>query len=724
MRVVSSVPLLTLLSVLLLLTAVAAAAQTDDAEASAPEPIIIWGSYPVAPGQTVLLAGLNFPAQSAVRIKGVNSGSTASAQAIAEQSSTHSLKFILPQSLPQDVFEISVGGSAAYFLNAPDVWSVHGDLGNTSTPGGSVRLLGRGLAAAQGRADLLQSAGGDDHAVTLARQLAKTVEDKSSGWEVQARSLASEVQRLLLRADAASQPTEGGSTTLRLEPTAHGGGAAAPVILTASWTTEEFQQHGDFSATFKIPPSVTLGEYTLSVAVKSSATSTDAPSKFFNVSTFVSSELPVSTTLTIRAPLAFKKERFVVERPPLGKRTPTCRGDYGTGPGSPNRAFDSLPAFAAAFASATANGGGEVFVPRGQYWLSGPVVVPPGVRLVGEGTDLVSIYFKEASKSEAPSPAYVFSAWETPPPPPPQYPFSGSNATGVIETDPSLNGCGATGCCIARMSGAGGTTVFSIESCEATATPGARQQAITMTADETGLVQLRFGNCSGVDCCLANINGHFNPTCKQSTGWKVQRGAAGNQTVLQTADNRGCLTVSAKHGAKIVAGLGLEIDQCWHINQTQNFIVPGLFFGPPSPPPPPPPPHTPPSTTAWGVEGLTIYISHWYNGVFQASTGGLEHEFFDIRHVRVRANPWFAENPVAAVGGSPSITRGRSVDYAIKQMQIPTACMVTANTMNFAVTDSDLYGAGGAIIYSSKGGPARFGDVSRNRIWNGMTSHW
>ena len=180
MRVVSSVPLLTLLSVLLLLTAVAAAAQTDDAEASAPEPIIIWGSYPVAPGQTVLLAGLNFPAQSEVRIKGVNSGSTASARAIAEQSSTHSLKFILPQSLPQDVFEISVGGSAAYFLNAPDVWSVHGDLGNTSTPGGSVRLLGRGLAAAQGRADLLQSAGGDDHAVTLARQLAKTVEDKKA----------------------------------------------------------------------------------------------------------------------------------------------------------------------------------------------------------------------------------------------------------------------------------------------------------------------------------------------------------------------------------------------------------------------------------------------------------------------------------------------------------------------------------------------------------------
>lgn len=87
----------------------------------------------------------------------------------------------------------------------------------------------------------------------------------------------------------------------------------------------------------------------------------------------------------------------------------------------------------------------------------------------------------------------------------------------------------------------------------------------------------------------------------------------------------------------------------------------------------------------------------WYsadNGVFQASTNGLEHEFFHIRRVRVRANPWFAENPVATVGGAPSVTRGRSVDYGIKEMQIPTACMVTANTMNFAVTDSDLYGAG------------------------------
>jgi len=82
-----------------------------------------------------------------------------------------------------------------------------------------------------------------------------------------------------------------------------------------------------------------------------------------------------------------------------------------------------------------------------------------------------------------------------------------------------------------------------------------------------------------------------------------------------------------------------------------------------------PPPHPQPSTTAWGVENITIYISHWYNGVFRASTAGLQHEFFHVRRVRVRANPWFAEN-AAGKSGAITKTRGRSVDYAIPDMQV------------------------------------------------------
>jgi hypothetical protein len=246
------------------------------------------------------------------------------------------------------------------------------------------------------------------------------------------------------------------------------------------------------------------------------------------------------------------------------------------------------------------SGGGEVYLPRGQYWLSGPIVVPPGVRLVGEAMQLVSIYFQEASKAQAPKPSYVFSGWQSPPQPAPSIPFLGTNATGTLQTDPSVSTCGGSGCCI--------TSGLKVMACGA---EHAREEGVLMSTDTTGLVTLRFNNCTGKSCCLANINGHFNPTCSQATAWKIQKGYTGNQTVLQTADDRGCLTVQAKRGTKITPGMGLEIDQCWHINQTQNFLVPGVFFSPPPPPPPPPPPHPAPSTTAWGVEGLTIYISHW-----------------------------------------------------------------------------------------------------------------
>ena len=195
--------------------------KSDDSETAA-APVITWGSFPIKPGQTVLLSGSNFPAGAAVSISGVNRGSSASAKAITAQSSSHSLKFVLPESLQQDVFAISVAGSRPYFLNAPDVWSVHGDLGNTSTPGGSVRLIGRGLAAAQGRGVAQHES---STATELMQQLTKAV-NAGGASRSEARALAAELQRLLL-VDSAAAPT-GGTTQLRLAPTEGG----PPVILT------------------------------------------------------------------------------------------------------------------------------------------------------------------------------------------------------------------------------------------------------------------------------------------------------------------------------------------------------------------------------------------------------------------------------------------------------------------------------------------------------------
>ena len=58
----------------------------------------------------------------------------------------------------------------------------------------------------------------------------------------------------------------------------------------------------------------------------------------------------------------------------------------------------------AAIAQADRNGGGVVFLPRGQYYIDGPIVVPAGVVIKGEGTQLVSLFFREDNPATAPKP--------------------------------------------------------------------------------------------------------------------------------------------------------------------------------------------------------------------------------------------------------------------------------------------------------------------------------
>ena len=63
----------------------------------------------------------------------------------------------------------------------------------------------------------------------------------------------------------------------------------------------------------------------------------------------------------------------------------------------------------AAIAQADRNGGGVVFLPRGQYYIDGPIVVPAGVVIKGEGTQLVSLFFREDNPATAPKPGYVYA---------------------------------------------------------------------------------------------------------------------------------------------------------------------------------------------------------------------------------------------------------------------------------------------------------------------------
>ena len=50
-----------------------------------------------------------------------------------------------------------------------------------------------------------------------------------------------------------------------------------------------------------------------------------------------------------------------------------------------------------------------MFLPRGQYYVDGPLVVGDGVVVRGEAEQLVSIYFREDNPDTSPRPGYIYA---------------------------------------------------------------------------------------------------------------------------------------------------------------------------------------------------------------------------------------------------------------------------------------------------------------------------
>ena len=118
-------------------------------------------------------------------------------------------------------------------------------------------------------------------------------------------------------------------------------------------------------------------------------------------------------------------------------------------------------------------------------------------------------------------------------------------------------------------------------------------------------------------------------------------------------------------------------------------------------------------TFAWAVEDLTIYISHFYEGVIHC---GLGVDGFSVRRVRIRANAFAM---LGAPAGSPS--RGRSANYT----QIEIGAVVSfAGCVNFVVEDNDIFGTWEIFMTGGKNATGDAPDSSggiirRNTIWNG-----
>ena len=146
-----------------------------------------------------------------------------------------------------------------------------------------------------------------------------------------------------------------------------------------------------FDAFFRIPENASPGEYT---GYFSRGIGPPSP-----LNMFVSPSQPNEMTVTIIPEVEWKDTIFTVDckmERPVWQRP--C-GWVGV---------RSQKEINVALLAAAENGGGIVVLPRGQYYIDGPIIIPNNVRLRGESRELTSIYFREDNPDTAPA-AYITS---------------------------------------------------------------------------------------------------------------------------------------------------------------------------------------------------------------------------------------------------------------------------------------------------------------------------
>jgi hypothetical protein len=288
-----------------------------------------------------------------------------------------SLKFVLPEEGEEGQWSVQVvGGANAYTLNAPEPWWAQGDKQKTATPGGYVRVFGsavsfetsaliaarRALATATSDVAQLVQGVGEDGAAATSMGAAEAALGRLAIARHQCRILAA-------------------ATGSQLRLTVVG---KPPVMIaaTAESTTK-------WSAWFDLPTSIAPGTYTVEIA------NGLAPDHFVPMSSFVSPSEPTVSTVTVVAAAAALKPW---ERADSKVFKVSDFGPFGL-PNLQNVSewTNASVAIEKAIAAAGAAGGGTVFFERGTYFVNSTwgFDIPWGVKLAGEGKELVQLIFAE-----------------------------------------------------------------------------------------------------------------------------------------------------------------------------------------------------------------------------------------------------------------------------------------------------------------------------------------
>jgi hypothetical protein len=264
-------------SVMLLLIALAAASASPASLGSA-ETTLFWASGPVAPNETLLVAGAGLSAGSRIAVHLRYDGKSSAAPVVVKPAkvSDASVVFTLPATLNPGAYTVQVcdqgaptACSNALPVNRAELWWAAGDAGNRSTAGGWVRLFGTGLDFAGHSSGL----GGQGEAAALEEQLQHALRSRDVAGIA---TLAKELSELLGGRSGSLAPGARGTAELQLQLQTPEGQAAAtaPVVIPAL--------NGSlWDATFALPASLAPGVYQIAARnqYQSTWTALDAFSK-------------------------------------------------------------------------------------------------------------------------------------------------------------------------------------------------------------------------------------------------------------------------------------------------------------------------------------------------------------------------------------------------------------------------------------------------------------
>ena len=361
-------------------------------------PYLSWVSAVVRPNETIMASGSGFTSNCTLELKlrnQTNSQLWVLPSAVPIQSPA-AIMAVIPSTVPFGIYTVVArcnGGatSNALTINAPRVQWKMGNCLNESSTGGTIRLFGNGLSLTRDQSEDVFSL----HATAASALQARD-------WT----TLAEVSQQLK---DRHSRMSELVTTQLRL--------SSVDGQSTADYTIESDPASlTQYHASFRLPPDLPTGEYAMSVANDLMPSN----SSWFAIDFFESPDRPSVRTHVVRPsartpgadPRSFQAntECYRVAPAVLNIQDycpnkdcghmPPARPTPSTPPHAPSPT-DASPALKQALATAAIAGGGTIFFPRGQYFLSAlsTFEIPPGVYLRGEGASLVSIYVGEANRS-------------------------------------------------------------------------------------------------------------------------------------------------------------------------------------------------------------------------------------------------------------------------------------------------------------------------------------